>query len=618
MKKIYMSLLAAGMLLSTGYGVANAAVQTSAPAKEAESGDETQQVPYGPDINLGFKINGDKCYVEGTIKAPTELMGNWETGTSDKPIEGTMTIRLEKLIQNSEDKPIVVEEWENIEPGQEVTFTDTDVTIGETWVYHSYAICDGVKSEEWYGTQGAYIGLRPNEVTDFVATSNKGAAPITVTLTVPDGFSGSDIYTDIKYVPTRVYVTRGYVPKGEYDQLDVHQVWEQANPTVGTPITFEDSNEGIALEEGTYHYEAFVEWAWGESFSQTTSVGIYQDAPSSPQNVMAAPVNGGMLITWDAVTEPLGNGYLDPESVVYDVYRYYGYQDTRLIGENIKETEFLDDLAGIDKQIVLQYQIFAKNDNGSSTQWDGLSEAVIAGPACPLPFVEAFGTKGQYSITSDMLWVNRSLEGSISWVVDNYATYYLPDWTGIDIKPTDESKGVAYVTFYSWQPTGECTYTSGDIDFQGHDEGMVTVRYYGHPDGLANLNIDLLRHDVEADEYISETIWSHSIKADKEGWIEASASFIGYTGCDKLCLILRAIGTETSESGIYIPVAVEYVSLQATDQGSSVELNDADVVSTQYFTLQGVGISNPEKGMPVIRRATLSNGKVITSKVVIK
>lgn len=615
-----MSLLAAGMLLTTGYGVATAAVQTSVPAKEAKSEEETPQKPYGPDIQLSLQISEEECYVEGELVAPTELMGDWYTGTSDKPIDGSMTIRLVKSLTYSDDKPILIEEWENVEPGQKLQFTDKDVTIGQSWQYRGIAVYNEQESEEWYGKLGIYVGLRPLRVTDLTLTADKATPPITVSLTVPNGFMDEDNYPNFTYTPTRVYVTRGFCPVDEWEQQDVHMIWEKANPEVDTPITFQDTNEGKPMEEGTYYYEVFVEWQWGESYAESASIGLYQDSPGSPQNVEATPVNNGMLITWDPVVEAYGNGYLDPESVLYDVYRYYGYEDTEMIGENIKETEFFDDLEGIDEQMMIAYQIFAKNDKGQSSQWDGQSESVIVGPACPLPFVETFGKKGQYSTEPDMLWINRSLNGGyISWVVDSYATYYLPDWSPIHIKPTDSSKGVAYAGFADWQPTGECDYISGDIDFKGHDEGMVTVRYYGHPDALADLSIDVIRHDEESDEYISETIWSHTINADEEGWIGTTASFAGYTGCDKVSINLRATCDEEPSNGIYIPVVVEYISLQATDgPGSGIEMNETYVVSTQYFSLQGVRLSNPEKGMPVIRRATLSNGKVITSKVVLK
>lgn len=586
------------------------------------------QKPYGPDIDLKFMIDNDNPRVEGSIVAPTMLMGDWETGTPETEITGTMKIKLVKWYSDpySDTREIIdVMEWTNVSPKEQLTFTDYDIEIGRDLRYRAIAIVGGLESEEWYGSLGVYTGIRPLQAEELMLSADKGQAPVNVSFIIPDGVRNAEDFPGIEYKPTEVYVTRSFRKLDTWDDSDPVVIWGESDPEVDTVINFTDDNNGQPMPEGTYTYNVYVSWHWGESFETSGRIGLFMDAPGTPEDIVATPNVDGVLITWSEVTKPSDIGYLDPSSVTYDVYRYFGYDDTEIIKEGLTETEFTDNLEGIDKQIRISYQIIAKNDKGSSSTWGGISNELIVGPACPLPFVETFSGVGPWELpTSDMLWTTTySIDGA-SWAVGSKAsaTIYDPEYKSVIIEPSEGYKALAYTNFASWYPTGETSYISGDIDFSGHSKGKVTFRYYGHPKGMVKLYVDVMRYDEsvvdEGDEAAYETVWSGSINAENEGWIEKTVEFSGFASSDKINLRLRAVNDVIPEDGLFIPACVEYIKVEATDGSTGVGSLNADEISVEYYDMKGMRLAAPVKGQPIIRKSVMNDGTVRTSKVILK
>ncbi|MDE7159635.1 MAG: hypothetical protein K2O24_02135 [Muribaculaceae bacterium] len=639
MTKTYASLLASGVLMLSGLAYAGTVHNLPLPAVTADEGEQTEpQTPYAPEIDLYFDIVDGEGVVVGTLYAPTMLQYDWMTGAPERPIEGTMTIRLVRTCYELDVQNELVKEWTDVKPDQKIEWTDKTMAIGEAWTYRAIAIVDGKESDSWNGTLGTYTGIRPLPVENFEVTAEMGSAPVTVTFTVPDGVLDADLFPDIKYVPQRVYVTRQFQAVGEWDNSDPELVWQQDNPAFNEPYTFLDDNNGEAMPEGTYSYNVFVTWQWGTSLEQSKRVGLFLDAPDTPKNIKAVAVEDGVEVTWDAVTEPKGVGFLDPESVMYDVYRYYGYNDTELVGEDIKGTSFLDNLEGIEKQMEIRYEVMAKNGTGSSP-WAGTSNDIVVGPPASLPFTDTFSSQdnwGNYGY-SDMLWSQTTLEGTASWMIGEKASYYDENWNANYVRPT-ESKGLAYTTFASYQPTGVIALTSGAIDFTGHDAGEVTFSYYTNPAGLVSLEVEILSDfdpsegsevspyyapaegviPATTDDSKTAVIWTGSNKGDAEGWQTATAKFDGFGPYDKIYLRFKATETEAPADGLFIPAAVQSVTLDATDEYNAVQGLDAEAVSSEYYSLQGIRLAAPVKGQPVIRRSVMPDGSVRTGKVIVK
>lgn len=577
--------------------------------------------------------------MDGVLYAPTTWLYDWETEAPARPIEGTMTIRVVRSCFDLDIKDELVAEYLDVKPDQKIEWSDPDVIIGQSWTYRGIAIVDGVENEEWYSQAGMYTGIRPLSVTGYDVTSDSGKAPVTVTLTVPKGVRDASMFPEMAaaYKPERVYITRQYVEPDGWDYTDPELVWEQLNPEFDTEYVFEDNNNGETMPEGTYAYNAYVSWKWGESFEESKRVGLYLDKPAYPENVKAVTNEQGVLVTWDAVTGAAGIGYINPEDVIYDVYRYYGYDDTELIGSDIKATEYVDDLAGIDHPVKLEYQVIAKNEKGGSDEYYGRSNSIVVGPAAPLPFTEQFLEGDAWSAETDNIWIEGTLEGSATWEIRPKATYYDAAWNSFYITPTAPSKGLAYTTFSSWAPDGVVVLTSNAIDFKGHDAGEVTLGYHTAPGCLVELAVEIMTefdpsegsstvspyapaeglNPTTLDTAKTVTAWSGSCNGE-EGWQTVTVPFEGFGAYDTIYVRLKATQNDVPEDGIYVPAAVQYVHLDATDEYNSVAGIAADAVSSQYYNLQGIRVAAPLKGEPTIRRSVMTDGSVRTTKVIVK
>lgn len=83
-------------------------------------------------------------------------------------------------------------------------------------------------------------------------------------------------------------------------------------------------------------------------------------------------------------------------------------------------------------------------------------------------------------------------------------------------------------------------------------------------------------------------------------------------------------GSHTAKLRISSPNANDvFVTLNGVDNGYSETGVDAveslaSDISTVYYTMQGVRVANPEKGQILIRVATLSDGSLRTTKLIVK
>lgn len=631
MRKSYATMLAAGVLLAGGASLATA-LPAAVPAA-ITTADEAPKIPNSGEIMVTFGIEGEKGSVKGVFTAPTMFMSDWETGTDETPITGKIqkvVITRECYDQDIHDVPVA--EYTDVEPGAVIEFTD-EPTIGADWNYRSVVTVDGVDSESWGGQMSLYAGVRPNAVEKNTLTgvSTNGQAPVTLSFVMPDGYVNLDgNFNGLEYKPESVYVTRAFRTVGSWESLDRHEIWRQENPVPGETYTLVDDNNGQDMPEGTYDYRVVVTWQWGESQGTDMSVGLYLDTPAGPQNVVAEATAGGALITWDAVEAGASNGYVDPSTIVYDVYRYENYTRGWLVAENVEGTSAIDNLEGIEKPTQMSYQVVARNEAGSSSEWDGISNIVTVGPASPLPFEETFSTQGSWQLTPDNLWTGVIYEGNSIWEAGSEAYYTDEAGNSQIVKPSESGHGLAYAGFNGWSPTGKTGYISGDIDFRGHDKGVVKFRYYTHPQGIVKMRLDVMRYDdgqpgegggvmpTSADDAF-ETVWEGSNFGETAGWVAVEVPFEGFGDADKINIRFMAENAEASASNTYVPAAIEYVRVEAAEDVSVEGIEAAgEVVETRWFNMQGVRISAPAKGEVSIRRSVMANGAVRTEKVIVK
>ncbi len=625
MKKIYYPLLAAGFLTCAAASMQAAPQGVVATAEEGEEWGD--QKPYGPTLTMAFVVtdNGSQFMAEGNIVCPTQLMSDWETGAPDRDITGKIEkVYVEKSCYEAGVYNELVTEWTDLTPGQELQFADDSVLPGYNWVYTAYAVVNGLTSDNWYGQFNLYSGFRPESPESVKGTSVQGHAPITVSMVIPDAVQGT-LSDGLVYAPERVYVTRSFRPEGEWMSTDPEEVWSQENPEKGVEISFVDTNNGEELAPGTYTYDCYVSWKWGESYPTSVNVGLFEDAPGDPQDVFARAVQEGVVITWTPPVEGDAGGWVNPEGITYDVYRYSNFSRGALVASDVEGLSALDDLEGIDAQTLMQYQVIAKNHLGSSSDWGGISSEIIVGPGKQLPFVETFPSTG-FSADAENIWIRQLYAGDANWYTAAYAGF--ADETGkwVDINPSMEGHGMVQTGFASYYPYGVSCYMSGDIDFTEFENGTLTFSYYTHPLGSVDLAVDIVRYDDfdpdqsdimpldEGDAY--EMVWFGSCQGE-EGWQDVSVDFTGFKDSDSVMIRFRAM-QDIPDSGVYVPCCIQYVKLEGKNGDVHVEGLGAEAASVEYYNLQGVRIAAPVKGEVSIRRTILSDGSVRASKVVVK
>lgn len=178
--------------------------------------------------------------------------------------------------------------------------------------------------------------------------------------------------------------------------------------------------------DATYLFELTVSNATGDSPVAKTESFIGVDQPKGPANVRLVYEDGMMKLSWDAVTEGMSGGYVDPEGIVYMVTRksptfnIIEYGTTALTAsETVAEPTSLQRYT---------YQVAA--NYGGSLSPASPSNTIVLGPIVP-PFADSFGAADAldlYAVTDanndGVTWENE--EGALTVGYNNKLA--MDDW----------------------------------------------------------------------------------------------------------------------------------------------------------------------------------------------
>lgn len=164
--------------------------------------------------------------------------------------------------------------------------------------------------------------------------------------------------------------------------------------------TLKKDAEGKALEPGAickwhdkelsnrlYTYRVVAVTPEGEESAPAISeVYVGFDQPGRVKNLKIREdldEPGKIIITWDAPTEGIHGGYLNPATIYYTVSKSYYEEPTT------RETTFTDYLDVSGGQTYAAYSIYAQNEIGSNrNDWQTIS--THAGPAMVAPWAESY------------------------------------------------------------------------------------------------------------------------------------------------------------------------------------------------------------------------------------
>ena len=178
---------------------------------------------------------------------------------------------------------------------------------------------------------------------------------------------------------------------------------EIVNTVTGEKTVLEDCQPGEPMrhavtvsEPGMYVFAIITVNDAGAGLERLVETWIGNDVPSAVINACATLNRYQLMVndlSWAAPETGAHGGYLDKESLKYDVVRL---NDGKKIAENITDTSF-SDAKLIDELTRYTYEIIAKNEQGTGVS--AKTNDLVNGPAQECPYVAPFNSweeSGQY------------------------------------------------------------------------------------------------------------------------------------------------------------------------------------------------------------------------------
>lgn len=153
--------------------------------------------------------------------------------------------------------------------------------------------------------------------------------------------------------------------------------------TPGATISYHDA--GLSNRLYTYKIVALNDKGEeGGAAMQDVYVGL--DMPKQITNLeVREDVNrpGTILLSWDAPTEGVHGGYIDPKGITYTISKSYDDEF------DVSETHYEDHLGVPDKQSYVAYSVYSRNQMGG-LRYEWLTMSTQYGPAEVAPWSESF------------------------------------------------------------------------------------------------------------------------------------------------------------------------------------------------------------------------------------
>lgn len=266
------------------------------------------------------------------------------------------------------------------------------------------------------------------------------------------------------------------------------------NLTPGTTLSYHDTG----LSNRLYNYKIVAVSAQGEeggAAMQEVYVGL--DMPKQITNLevredIAHP--GTILLTWDAPTEGVHGGYVDPKGIRYTISK--GYDNEFDVSENHYE----DHLPVPDKQSYVAYSVYSRNEMGGlRTEW--LTMSTQYGPSAVAPWSESFAG----ATVKNGPWLTHvtgtTAVGDASWYTSSAFD---------DMPAQDGDNGYTY--FFTSNTGKTARYVSPKVDIRQLTSPTLSFWLYEHGDA------DIVDVAVMPEMTEWEPLATLTLDEAKEGW----------------------------------------------------------------------------------------------------
>lgn len=337
------------------------------------------------------------------------------------------------------------------------------------------------------------------------------------------------------------------------DGLDEIEVLENVEPGQKN-ITVIDNNPSVGL----HNFAAFAYTDGGQSEPVSMDMWIGEDLPAAPQNVQVVKTQNGYTISWDAPSQGLNDGYLNSETLKYDVFWTDGQMPAPVMLKQGTEERSIDvgpntfQTSG-EQQASINVYVQAFSSSGSAgVKSLGYVLGFIAGTDYTLPFKESFENGYVHSNPWDVESVDDAAYVAC-WrmLLDSNAS------RPADVYSYDSDGGMA-IFRQTTQPVYECRFMAPQIDIAGKKAEMKYHLYH--------------RSSVSSDNWVQVQACSGFSYFDigekilinsNSGWVEHTVEFdpeILGTSNFRPCFV----GSGTSGTDFYL----DNIRIVSSDPGS--------------------------------------------------
>lgn len=264
--------------------------------------------------------------------------------------------------------------------------------------------------------------------------------------------------------------------------------------TPGATLNFRDTD----LSNRLYTYKIVALSADGqEGGAALQDVYVGLDMPKQITNLeVREDVNnpGTILLTWDAPTEGVHGGYVDPKGVYYTISKGYDNEF------DVRENHYEDHLTMPEKQSYVAYSVYSRNEmGGQRTEW--LTMSTQYGPSEVAPWSESFPNASVKNGPWLTHVTGQTAVGDASWYSSTAFTE-MPDQNGDN----------GYTYFFTSNTGKTARYVSPKVDIRQLSSPTLSFWLYEHGDA------DVVDVAVMPEMQTWEPLGTITLNEEREGW----------------------------------------------------------------------------------------------------
>lgn len=366
----------------------------------------------------------------------------------------------------------------------------------------------------------------PAAADDFTAVADpSGLNKVSLSVTVPSKtYEGADAGT-----LSALNIYRGAELVHTFD-----------NPTAGTTLTWDDEN----APAGMVFYSARAVNDAGEGIEAVAETYVGEDTPAPVEVVVVKGVddNSNALLTWEAPKKGIHGGYVNPNSLKYDVSRTVNWS-TDVVATDLTSPEFKDVVNNTEAQQSYSYVVRASNSYGSSVSGEFRTSL---GLLKEYPLQEIFTG---YSLNSEWASYTEPETGfNGSWMLTDNRD---------GVTGSDSESG--FMVFCKWNDTTDpCvgTVVTPKVKLEGSTRPFISLSAYHNPELDSRTRLSVYCRVNDGEKTLLESI---DLSDGEAGW-RAYSWPVNAESSDYLNLYLEAATCDRNSSVFFDNVMIDDVT----------------------------------------------------------